>query len=736
MTATVNDYSLAKNAEPSLVSGLGQHHSDRNKAKPQAYLTISLSEIEAMLPNPQQVEKAEARWFIPSTLMDRRHAKQHDEGKYWALWAETDEPSATLVDMVTAISAKLPGVQVLAYTTRSATEQKQKARFILPMDEAIDGKTFIIMQNIFNSILTEANIVPDCANERAGQLCYLPNRGDFYIPQNLLGDPLSQSMWSGRISQAIVKQNQELKAQTERMAAAKVRQHQRQQTDQLSPIDAFNEAYELPLLFVQYGYPKKGSKWLSPNSSSKSPGVTIKDNRWMSSHESDRDVGVGRANDSGTSGDAFDLFMFYEHGNDRTASLKALGSTFTTPDGITLTKSNQRSYMQQAAADEPLVTTRHIDNIAVIKLEKSGLVTDISKYRAINLLSSMPPPRRYVIDGFLPEPITAAIVAPGSTGKSFYLMQIAACVASGLPFFGCSISRPGGVLMLAAEDDQDELSRRLHAIRDRMKLNMDLTDQQEALLGGDFYPVTRLADDNRITVKVNGSVDWNPALINSIIRTAKDISNLRLIILDPVARFRGGDENANEDATKFVEALEKIRKETGVTVLCAHHSRKGGTGESAEDIRGASAFVDALRFAATLYCPSVDDAKKLGIAEDERRSWVRMMVVKSNYKTDVDQQWYRRAEGGVLALTEEPKRKASVIDNKAEDRYLSALPKIKELLRKADHDGKTITQTRICTNYAGASGLFGVGDQTLRGIISRAIEEGKIKKHDGALKLF
>jgi hypothetical protein len=52
----------------------------------------------------------------------------------------------------------------------------------------------------------------------------------------------------------------------------------------------------------------------------------------MSSHESDRDFGVGRANDSGASGDAFDLLCFYEHGNDSTAPLKALGSTFTTPD--------------------------------------------------------------------------------------------------------------------------------------------------------------------------------------------------------------------------------------------------------------------------------------------------------------------------------------------------------------------------------------------------------------------
>ena len=210
-----------------------------------------------MLPNPQQVEKAEARWFIPSTLMDRRHAKQHDEGEYWALWAETDEPTATLNDMVTAISAKLPDVQILAYTTKSATKIKQKARFVLPLDEAIDGKTFIIMQSIFNSILAEANIVPDRANERAGQLCYLPNRGDFYATQNLLGDPLSQSMWRDSITQAIEEQKRKQKAQTERMAAANLKQHQRQQTDQLSPIGAFNEVYELTLLFAQSGYRRK-----------------------------------------------------------------------------------------------------------------------------------------------------------------------------------------------------------------------------------------------------------------------------------------------------------------------------------------------------------------------------------------------------------------------------------------------------------------------------------------------
>lgn len=368
--------------------------------------------------------------------------------------------------------------------------------------------------------------------------------------------------------------------------------------------------------------------------------------------------------------------------------------------------------------------------------DKVGIVEDVAQFKAIDLLSNTPPPRRYVVNGFLPEPIAAAIVAPGSTGKSFFLMQLAASVASGVPFFGLDIPTTGGVLMLAAEDDQDELSRRLHAIKERLSLNQNLTNEQEVLLGNNFYPVSRLANDNRLTKKENGSVDWNAALINAITKTAKDIENLRLIILDPVARFRAGDENSNEDATKFVEALEMIRKATGVTVLCAHHSRKGGAGDSADDIRGASAFVDALRFAATLYSPSVDDAKKLGIDEEERRSWVRMMVVKSNYKTEVDQQWFRRGEGGVLCLTVPPSAPPSKGEAKGAERYLAALPKIKDMVKKADEKGDPMTERQF-RNHGGIEGVFGIGIGSLKACVSRAIEEKEIYKgDDGKLRLY
>jgi cell division FtsZ-interacting protein ZapD len=73
---------------------------------------------------------------------------------------------------------------------------------------------------------------------------------------------------------------------------------------------------------LRYNYLQIGSRWLSPNSSSKSPGVSIKDDRWISSHASDSEIGLKL--DSGSCGDAFDLFCYYEHHNDKQRAINAI----------------------------------------------------------------------------------------------------------------------------------------------------------------------------------------------------------------------------------------------------------------------------------------------------------------------------------------------------------------------------------------------------------------------------
>lgn len=77
------------------------------------------------------------------------------------------------------------------------------------------------------------------------------------------------------------------------------------------------------------------------------------------------------------------------------------------------------------------------------------------------------------------------------------------------------------------------------------------------------------------------------------------LPDVRLIILDPVSRFRDGNENDNQTATRLVEVLESLREMTDATVLAPHHVAKAGAadGELTQDmLRGASALVDGFRW--------------------------------------------------------------------------------------------------------------------------------------------
>jgi hypothetical protein len=187
------------------------------------------------------------------------------------------------------------------------------------------GRIFVILQKIFNDKLKQEGVTPDRATERAGQICYLPNRGAYYqYHVQLDGGPLDPSRWDA-----------ETQVEQERLRSAEEevrRRHERARTKARrqiesgleSPMDAYNQSYDLPLVLDSYGYIQRGNRWLSPNSETGSPGVTItKDGRkWLSTHGSDADIGMPTAN--GTMGDAFDLFVHYEHGGDRDAAIKAV----------------------------------------------------------------------------------------------------------------------------------------------------------------------------------------------------------------------------------------------------------------------------------------------------------------------------------------------------------------------------------------------------------------------------
>lgn len=264
--------------QPFFCSGLGAYYStspDAKDPKPH-YLRITLPDIMAMVKNPLRVAKEKAQWAIFSEYMSRVHSEQRERGLYGCLWLECDKADGLTWDDVIR---KVQDVcsEFIIYTSRSATESNPKFHVLIPLEKPVDGKTYCILQKIINDKLESAGLLPDRASERPGQLCYLPNRGEFYKyhVQDVYGPVNAEEYWKPEIQAEREREAAEEKARAERMEQARLKTAERVANGSESAIEAFNNYYNLEDVLLHYGYIKIGNRFISPNSESQNPGVSI-----------------------------------------------------------------------------------------------------------------------------------------------------------------------------------------------------------------------------------------------------------------------------------------------------------------------------------------------------------------------------------------------------------------------------------------------------------------------------
>ena len=343
---------------PVFISGFGQFHSDRAGVNPRPYVTLDWQQFGDVLSTPPSVAKEAAQWAIFSELSTRVAAEQRAKGRFHALWCDIDDALGRPIAETAQLACDaVGGAQLVCYTSRSATEENQKARIVIPLAGLLCGDDFELMQKVLNDRLETAGLIPDRATERANQVMYLPNRGAFYDQVQLKGARLD----------ACAVFAADLDAERQRLQAEELRQQEAREQSRLnainriasgctSPVEAFKDAYDLELMLATFGYRKRGTRYLSPLSTSGVAGVTIKDGtNWVSSHGSDVSAGIGKVSGSQCSGDVFDLFVYFEHGGDFNAAIKDAGAMFTTAEGVSITRANQRAYAQaQEAAVAPV----------------------------------------------------------------------------------------------------------------------------------------------------------------------------------------------------------------------------------------------------------------------------------------------------------------------------------------------------------------------------------------------
>ena len=330
-------------------SGFGQKDSPKYSNNPESFLRLTYQDIKSMAEDPQDIPKNRAQWCIPSILPSRVYEDQRKHGDRHFLTFDKDQnPEIDFDELINRAAGVIPG-ELIAYTSKGASEDNQKARIIIPLDKPVSGEMGVVLQIILNNRMESVGVIPDRAMERPNQICYLPNRGAFY--KSLVNDfakpfdPLVE--WAEDIAK--IQEQIEAKKATRAQEKAEAIQKGAQmvQAGTHNVLQAFNHAWGVSFTLSHYGYKRVGKKYLSPLSESGNPGVSISDDgqKWFSHHSSDG--GIGRRNGDGTFGDAWDLFKYFEHDNDQKAALHAAGNMFQTDDGVTLEKANQREYMEQ-----------------------------------------------------------------------------------------------------------------------------------------------------------------------------------------------------------------------------------------------------------------------------------------------------------------------------------------------------------------------------------------------------
>jgi RecA-family ATPase len=194
------------------------------------------------------------------------------------------------------------------------------------------------------------------------------------------------------------------------------------------------------------------------------------------------------------------------------------------------------------------------------------------------------PEREWIVRDMIPAKTVTLLSGDGAAGKSTLALQLATARALGRDWIG-TMPAPGRTLYLSAEDDAQELHRRLDAIREYYGATFDdMADIQLVDLVGENAVLGEIGRTGVIA-----AAPIFDAVVSVVERTQTD-----LVVVDALADVFAGDENNRSQARQFIGMLKRPARAHGCAFLClAHPSLNGmstGTGSS-----GSTAWNNSVR---------------------------------------------------------------------------------------------------------------------------------------------
>ena len=183
-------------------------------------------------------------------------------------------------------------------------------------------------------------------------------------------------------------------------------------------------------------------------------------------------------------------------------------------------------------------------------------------------LEVRPPTQQWMVEALWSEQGVGIVGGEPKCGKSFLALDLAVAVAAGVPCLRhFHPAGSGAVLLFAAEDAGHIVRARLEGI---------------AGAAGTRFEDLDIAVIDVPTLRLDHRGD-RQRLLETVERIRP-----RLLVLDPLVRLHGVDENAVAEVAPILGFLREIQRRFETAVVLVHHARKSGATRPGQALRGSS----------------------------------------------------------------------------------------------------------------------------------------------------
>lgn len=290
------------------------------------------------------------------------------------------------------------------------------------------------------------------------------------------------------------------------------------------------------------------------------------------------------------------------------------------------------------------------------------------------------PPRQWIVPKFIPARTVTLLGGDGGSGKTLLGLQLGVAMCAGRSWLGQMPSQ-GGCIFLSAEDEMDELHRRLADI-------CQATDTDMAGLASLHVVPVAGRDATLATFDRSHRRIIATPLFKQIEALVAELQP-KLLVLDTLADIFGGDENNRGQTRAFVGMLRGLAIEQDVAVLVNSHPSLSGL-SSGSGTSGSTGWSNSVR--SRLYLDYPRGGDKGPLDPDERV----LTVMKVNYGQRGNQIRMRWCCGAFEPMSELPPAERAEAAKTAEEGVERVFL---ELLHASVAQGRPVGH-RPASNYA------------------------------------